>query len=269
MWTFLWAMAALFMVVAWLVSKASAKPPKLTAKPVEVGIQPPPPQDLKSQPQEDRDSYEGHFGSAPEQRSIKKRVQIDYRDGNGNPTTRAVDIQKFEPSGADGMVLGWCHLRGARRTLRFDRMARVVDLETGEIIPDLQATLNAEWAASTEPVLDRLFSEHNDALKLLLYAAKADGAMRAKELEVIAKLCADLSGDRRITPAKAKELMAYVELPTERSFTLAYNRLRRDQPDVAHRVAQACREIVDTQTSMHPVEQAMLAVLDKPLPKAG
>lgn len=268
MGTFLLVMVALFVLVAWMVGKGGKKtqsPPTAQddARPLRAA------QTEPEKPIEDRDAYEGYFGDTKEQRSIKKTVQIDYRDGNGNTTTRTFDIQKFEPNGLDGMILGWCHLRRARRTLRFDRIAKAVDMETGEIIQDLQARLNQEWEASIEPVLDRLFAEHGDALKLMLYAAKADGAMRAKELGVIAHHCADIAGDHRINSATVKELMGYVELPTERSFTITYNKLRREQPEMAQRIARVCREIVGTQASVHPTEQAMLNILDKPLSKAG
>ncbi len=65
-------------------------------------------------------------------------------------------------------------------------MRRVVDEKTGEMIPNLQKALNAEWEASLAPVMDLLYAQHHDVLKLLLYMAKADGAMRAAEVRVIA-----------------------------------------------------------------------------------
>lgn len=248
MGTFLLITAAL---VAWLLIKGGKK--------------------MKSQQStkdsEDKDAFEGFFGNVSVQRRIKKTVQVDYQDGDGNATTRTFDIQLFEPNGEDAMIFGWCHLRNARRTLRFDRIIRTVDTETGEIIPNLQARLNQEWETTIEPALERLFEKYGDALKLMLYAAKADGAMRAKELDVIAKHCIQITGDNRITADAVKEMLLYVDLPTERSFILTYNKLRRERPDIAEHTAQVCREIVGTQSSIHPTEQAMLNILNKPLPK--
>ena len=160
------------------------------------------------------DAWEGAFYDVPSQRSSNKMVRIRYRDGNGSATERVVRVRAFEPQGRNGLVIGRCYLRNATRTFRFDRMARVVDEETGEIIPDLQKSLNTEWEASPIPVMDKLFDEHRDVLKLLLYMAKADGAMRAAEVAVIAQHCVDLTGDERITQALVKELMASVDVPT-------------------------------------------------------
>lgn len=215
------------------------------------------------------DAWEGFFYDVAQQRSTAKKVRIIYRDGDGAVSERVVHLRAFEPSGAGGLVVGWCQLRNASRTFRFDRMVRVVDEETGEIIPDLQACLNAEWEASPEPVRDALYREHQGVLKMLLYAAKLDGAMRAAEVQVIARHCADLTGDERITPAMVKELLAALDVPTITSFTRIYNQLRRERPADAARAAQACRDIVATQKTIHPAEQALLDALNKPLPKAA
>lgn len=214
------------------------------------------------------DDWEGSFYDVPEQRSIKKTVRITYRDGAGVATERVVDVRAFEPHGAQGLIVGRCRLRNKTRTFRFDRMTRVVDEETGEIIPSLQRLLNAEWEASPEPVLDKLFAQHRDVLTLLLYMAKADGAMRAAEVAVIARYCVELTGDERITPALVKDLMLCVDVPTIVGFTRTYNKLRRERPDDAQRAAQACRAIVGTQKTVHLAEQAALDVLDKPLPRS-
>lgn len=215
------------------------------------------------------DAWEGSFYDAPVQRSAKKTVRIVYRDGDGNLSERVVDVKAFEPRGADGMLIGRCHLRNASRTFRFDRMVRVVDEDTGEIIQDLQAALNAEWEASPEPVMDALFSKHNDLLKMVLFAAKADGAIRAPELQVIAQHCVELTGDHRLTPSMVRELLDVLDVPSITSFFRIYNRLRRERPDEAERAAKACRQIVATQKTVHPTEQAMLDALDRPLPKSA
>lgn len=218
---------------------------------------------------DDADAWEGSFYDVAGQRSTARRVRIIYRDGDGAVSERVVQLRAFEPTGAAALVFGRCMLRNAMRTFRFDRMVRVTDEDTGEIITNLQEDLNAEWEASPEPVLDALYREHNDLLKMVLYAARADGAVRAAELQVIARHCVELTGDERITPALVKELLAAVDAPSVTSFTRIYNRLRRERPADALRAAQACREVVGTQKTIHPAEQGMLDALNKPLPKVA
>jgi len=214
----------------------------------------------------DQDAWEGTFYDAHEQRSAKKTVQLQYTDGQGATTERKVDIKRYEPQGRHGLVIGYCHFRNATRTFRFDRMTRVIDLDTGEIIPDLQKRLNDEWSASPEPLLDQLYREQGDVLKLLLYMAKADGAVRAAEIGVIAQHCQAITGDSRITPDLIKDLLKAVDVVTITTFTRLYNKLRRERPDDAVKAADACRAIVATQKSIHPNEQSALDILEKPLP---
>lgn len=217
-------------------------------------------------PTYDGDPWEGTFFDVGAQRSTKKTVRIDYCDANGSVTQRVVDIRAYEPKGSDGLVIGRCHMRNATRTFRFDRMQRVIDAETGEIIANLQQLLNNEWEASPEPVMDKLYAEHHDVLKLMLYMAKADGAVRLAELDVIAKYCIEITKDQRINSAMIKELLQYVDVVTINTFTRTYNKLRRERPDAAQQAADACRAIVATQKSIHPNEQSALDALSKPLP---
>jgi len=214
----------------------------------------------------DGDTWEGTFFDVVAQRSTKKTVRMNYRDANGNMTQRVVDIRAYEPQGDNGLVIGRCHMRNATRTFRFDRMQQVVDAETGEIIANLQQHLNDEWAISPKPVMDELYAAHHDVLKLMLYMAKADGAVRAAEIDVIAKYCIEITQDQRITTSMIKEMLQYVDVVTINTFARTYNKLRRENPGSAQRAADACRAIVATQKTIHPNEQSALDTLLKPLP---
>lgn len=216
---------------------------------------------------EDNDAFEGSFYDAPSpQRTAAKTVRIKYVDAKQQQTDRVVNVRAFESAGRAGLIFGHCHLRNATRTFRFDRMRRVVDEDTGEIIADLQKCLNDEWLASPQPVMDKLYEQHHDVLKMMLFMAKADGAVRAAELDVIAGYCVDITQDKRITQAMIKEMLKCVDVVSITTFVRTYNRLRRERPESALQAAAACRAIVATQKTVHPNEQAALDALDKPLP---
>jgi len=216
---------------------------------------------------DDDDAFEGWFYDAPgPQRSAAKTVRLKYSDANDNQTERTVNIRAFESVGRTGLAFGHCHLRNATRTFRFDRIRQAVDADTGEIIPDLQSHLNDEWQASPQSAMDKLYEQHHDVLKMMLYMAKADGSVRAAELDVIAKSCVDITQDDRITLAMIKDMLKTVDVVSITTFVRTYNKLRRERPDAAVLAAAACRAIVATQKTIHPNEQAALNALDKPLP---
>jgi proteasome accessory factor C len=50
------------------------------------------------------------------------QVEFTYRSSNGEPERRHVDPLRVESLDADWYLRGWCHLRGALRTFRLDRI---------------------------------------------------------------------------------------------------------------------------------------------------
>lgn len=68
-------------------------------------------------------------------------VRLDYCDARGQVTTRAVDaVGYFRGSEAWGLV-GWCHLRGAGRLFRLDRIQRATLTKAMATPRDLDDTL--------------------------------------------------------------------------------------------------------------------------------
>lgn len=210
----------------------------------------------------DKDNWEGMLYDEPSIRRVNLPVILRYTDGAGQQTQRLVDIKAYSPH-PGGMVYGHCHMRNANRTFLFQRIQTATDAETGELLPDLRNTLDVKWAASTEATMDRLTAEHSDVLKTLLFVARADGAMRAAELAVMTRMCKEITGDDRITPAMLKSMLSYIGTPSITSFTRTYNAMRRADAGKAARTADACRAIIATQKTVHPTEQAVLDILNK------
>lgn len=200
-------------------------------------------------------------------KSAAARVRIRYTSGQGQASEREVDIQSYDDTTGIGMFEGFCHLRRARRSFYFARVGQAIDAETGEVINDLRAHLNAEWGQGTGPALRLLHTEHNTALEALLYMAKADKAIRAAELEIITQYCRDVTGDQRLDTATIRAVLNHVHLTSLLGFKQKIGALQRE-PETARRVAAACRAIVATQKTIHPDELEALDYLDKKLPLA-
>ena len=195
------------------------------------------------------------------------RVRIRYTSGQGQASEREVSIQSYDDTIGIGMFEGFCHLRGAQRSFYFARVGQAVDAETGEVINDLRAYLNAQWEQGTGPAVRLLFTEHNTELEVLLFMAKADKAIRAAELEIITQYCRDVTGDQRLDTATIRAVLNHAHLTSLLGFKQKIGALQRE-PQTARRVAAACRAIVATQKTIHPDELAALDYLDKKLPLA-
>ena len=213
-------------------------------------------------PSSDRDRWEGSFWDAGSARSLTKRLQLVYVDGDGNRTQREVTLKSFEPDNPRGLMIGHCSLRNATRTFRYDRISRCTDMETGEVIGNVREFLNAAYDATPVAATDRVLGKNWDLFRILYYVAKADGAMRAAEVEVIAGLFRKIAGDDSITVDAVKAAMGAVDLANVRGFTAACRKLLADDPAQFERAVEAAKGIVATQKTVHPNEVAALEIMD-------
>lgn len=216
----------------------------------------------RTAPSEDADAWEGSFWETAVALSTKKHVRLVYQDGAGATTTRDVSIRSFEPTKVNGLIIGYCFLRNATRTFRYDRIKKCIDVETGEIIGDLRIHLNEAYAASPPAMVAKLVDTHLDLLRIMFYVAKADGSVRAAEIEVIAALCQQASGNPAIDKDVVNTARGGLGEMNVRGFTSACERLQISNPKQYSLCCDAAKKVVATQKTIHPNEIAALAVME-------
>ncbi len=89
---------------------------------------------------------------SPLREAIRKnlKVEMDYRDGEGNPSRRTIwpfGLAYFE---SIRVVMAWCELRESFRHFRTDR---IVSLQTGPRYPERRAVLMRRWEKEEYPAL--------------------------------------------------------------------------------------------------------------------
>ena len=213
----------------------------------------------------DRDAWEGGFWEASDPKKLNAHLRIEYKDGNGITTTRSVKVREFDNELYGGIIMGYCELRNATRTFRFDRIRTCTDLNTGEVVQSVKKHLNDLYEKSPERSAELLLSDYIDVLKAVYYIAKADGQFRKDEKEVISAYVRKLVRDDRITFDLIDNVIKEIETPTLHAFKLAVGRIIKGgsvDPDL---LFKCCREIVDTQQKIHPMEKEALDYLDKKL----
>jgi hypothetical protein len=90
----------------------------------------------------------GHFEPSS-LHPLTAQLHIAYQDADGDSSERDLTVAAYSEE-PPGYVIGFCHLRRAIRTFRVDRTATAVDLETGELIPDLRGWLRTKAAESDQ-----------------------------------------------------------------------------------------------------------------------
>ncbi|GAA5445811.1 hypothetical protein Misp06_04016 [Microbulbifer sp. NBRC 101763] len=212
---------------------------------------------------EDYDAWEGGFGDATDSIEVNAHLQIDYMDGDGKSTTRSVKVKKLNEMLTGSMVIGFCELRGARRTFRIDRITECIDLETGECVTSVREFLVNKFESSPERIMDTFELEFIDVLKILYFVAKADGQFKKEEKTVIAEYVRKLVCDDRVTSQMIDKVFRSYDVPSLQSFKLAVGRVVKAQEVDTDLLIDCCRKIVNTQKTVHPAERAALEYMEK------
>lgn len=115
------------------------------------------------------------------------RLHINFTDREGKRTQR--DVTSFRYSynqeSKTGVLYAFCHMRNGNRPFALNRISNAVDLETGEIIQDVGEFLEKEFEKTPSFAVEQFLSKHDAGTFVLFSFAKADGAMRAKEREIL------------------------------------------------------------------------------------
>jgi hypothetical protein len=182
---------------------------------------------------------------------IGQRVGLLYRDVDGDESRREVTVKTLRrTAGGEGIALQcWCHMRGAPRKFRLDRVAALFDVETGEAFDDAQAFLRAlaEAGAPASTPAEKAaaaIAGVKAELNVLVFLARADG-WHDSEVPVAVNFALDGPASPRDIDVTELERRIRAMDPDERAFSGALTFLSRDGTDATRRLARAIRRMID------------------------
>lgn len=218
----------------------------------------------------DHDNWEGAFWDVPSPRNISANLRIDYQDGVGSRTTRDIRLMKYGPWEGGAILWAYCHLRKANRTFRTDRIAMCTDLDTGEIIGNLEAWLDDKYQASPDHALEKIIETAWDALRVLYYISKADGRLTQKERAVVRDAVRSLSNHPAIDDKRIDDMFDAISNPaTITSFKQAFGRLVNENRLLAEKVSEWAEAMVATDKTVAAAEQEALDYIKVRLAKTS
>jgi hypothetical protein len=207
---------------------------------------------------QEKDAWEGwFFEEAADPKPVEARLKISYIDGEGRLTERIINVIEFDnaPSNSkSGLIIARCELRAARRTFRFDRIHKAIDLDTGELIQDVQDFLRQAWMKSPKRSLVEFEEQFYGPLEVLLFIARADGRLISKEREIIVNFCRKHLSDQRISDEDLTKSIKAVDKLSLQSFKLSVGRLLQGNRELIADVIEAAEAIIATEKSVHPSE---------------
>ncbi|MFU8885437.1 MAG: hypothetical protein ACNA8O_08270 [Cyanobacteriota bacterium] len=215
---------------------------------------------------QDSDAWESLYGFAPERR-LEIELEIDYRDRNGQDTTRRIRLKRFacNDSLSDAALMAHCYLRGGFRSFRASRVQRCVDVETGEIIRNLPQHLLDTYASSPAGLLEAMWEKYGDELAALVYVGKLDGRLMKKEKEVIVSYMLNRFGDGNLGEADLLEELKAVDVLSKNQFARCLGRLAALNDLDRSAFVEAVEAILATKKAKSAAEEEVIPYVRKRL----
>jgi uncharacterized tellurite resistance protein B-like protein len=218
---------------------------------------------------DDRDAWEGGFlEEASDPKRLDARLKIKYTDRDGSRTERVIRVREFDaaPGNAkSGLIFAHCEMRNANRSFRYERIQSAIDMETGELIPEVQSFLIKRWEASPNRSLEEFQDAFSDPLQLLMFVARADGRLVAKERAAILAFCRKHLPDTRVTDDDLVSFFKEGGYQSLHSFKVGVGRLLKSRPELVADIVSTADAIVAAEKTPHPSEVEALAYLKKRL----
>lgn len=216
----------------------------------------------------DHDNWEGAFWDVTSPRNISANLRIVYTDGVGSRSNRNIRLMKYGQWGGGAILWAYCHLRQANRTFRTDRIVSCTDLDTGEIIENLESWLDGKYQASPDRALEKIIETAWDVLRVLYYVSKADGRLTQKERAIMRSAVRGMSDHPAIDDTRIDDMFDSIDNPSITAFKQAFGRLAKHNRELAVKSASWASEIIATEKTISPAEQEALeyfkTALNKP-----
>lgn len=211
------------------------------------------------------DNWEtGQIAGRPDEVPVHAALYIHYCDAQGQLSSRNITLRSIVPwEGNDIAMLAYCHEREAHRTFLASRVLQAVELDTGEIIKDVDRWLRLNFTNTPKGRIAAALKAVESECLILSYIARADGAMRAKERQIIARFIAGADREIGIDAADEVELdkrvrTIYCDYDEYRA---AIDKVRDQAVEQRHAVVEAARAIINSEKRIDPAEQKAVDVL--------
>ncbi|MCB1144967.1 MAG: hypothetical protein KDK54_22160 [Leptospiraceae bacterium] len=134
----------------------------------------------------EKDTWEtDYLNNIEESIPINLLTLIEYRDSQNQYSKRRITIKKLMQWGKGYAILAFCHERNEHRTFKLSGILSMCDLETGELIDDPYTYLTDRYNDSPLGNFSKLMKVIENEVLSLVFIAKSDGRMTAKERKII------------------------------------------------------------------------------------
>jgi len=213
-----------------------------------------------------KDAYDYAY-VAGDDKKLSLELEIDYKDAKGTETTRQIKLKRFRFSQdkKEGLLYGYCYLRGGGRDFYVSRIQRCVNVETGEIIVEIIKYLEEQYEISSGGQLEKIWNDFTDEMNVLVYVGKLDGMLRKKEKEVIASYALSRNKTYQLSIEEIIDDMNNITSISKTQFARAIGRLSKKLEQEKKDLIDYAERILNTKKSKKPEEEEVIPYMIKRL----
>lgn len=194
---------------------------------------------------------------------FRRKVEIDYKDGDGNASRRIVHIRRFYPEyGPCTAILAQCEMRDmSHRTFLTNRISRLVDLETGNQSRNADRWIKQEFEKTA-------LGKWQHGIRVLTFIAQADGRVTHEERASIQRL---ITKEKNSLPHDAESIDEFLtftlkrEQLTPRDFEKSLNLTARYPQEMRSAILDAAKELHAHRKSPHKLHNTAYAMVEEKL----
>lgn len=181
-------------------------------------------------------------------------LQIHYTNASQEDSIRIVDRMHIE----EKLLIAYCHLRGEVRNFRLDRIKHAVDINTGEVIEDIELFLMRD-----RPNKYFLY-QHKKIFQVLFYIGKVDGRFDTKQKAIMHQTVAMIGKDPTLTKQAFDAMIRSLGEPiSPREFRKILKEMASAEPNLFQQIYKASKEMVAVKKEAHVNEIDALNDFDK------
>lgn len=168
---------------------------------------------------------------------------MTYIDSSGEVSRRRITVRYVSADG-DTLYLGsFCHERQAFRSFRVDRIQELIALDTGEVISDASAWINA--VLDSDPTGAAIMRSRHP-ISILTMLARCDGSFHQDEKDIIVDYVMDIGGYRQGIDEKVIASYVGAMFPDEKCFSRSLRYLKKWDALKVRKMMLCLRRVVDS-----------------------
>ena len=216
----------------------------------------------------EKDAYDRPLGIIINAIEFEGRIIFNYVDSKQQESRRTVFCRELQTYRTEGNFLyAFCDLRKDGRTFDICKMSNISDVETGEVILDINDYVEFQNYHSITAQLRRWAEENEPLAKAWLYLFQANKKPSKAEYNVLKSTFSEQLNNVELSTDSIRRYHDFLTIPTAIGFQRSVASVVKRHPDKLDLFANTARKLVNVRKSPNFADLAALDYMEERITK--